>query len=385
MIYLNNAATTWPKPKEVIEAVAQNIISTPCHGSRTGLEVEDDDIFYQCRKNLANFFNVADPLRFVFTSGSTEALNLAIKGCIPKGSHAVTTMIEHNSVIRPLKTMEERGELELTFVPCDAQGYVRPEDIESAIIKKTKTIVVNHCSNVTGALLDLQAISEIAQKRNIRLIVDGSQSSGNVPIDLTAIGVDLFAFTGHKSLYGVSGIGGLYIKPDIGFDDLLPLKTGGTGVKSEVLTQPREMTMYYEAGTPNMPGVAALNAGINWINSVGFEKIRERKKGYVKRMIAELCDLPEVTIYNHPERSSFANFCFNLGNMAPEEVGYALESSFDIHVRSGLHCAPLLLEPLGVYPWGTVRASPSYFNTDEEIEKFIDAIKQVIDSFIRRK
>lgn len=381
MIYLNNAATSYPKPQEVIERVMEVINEMPGNSARSGLDKEDTDNIYSARIKVANFFNISNPVQVVFTSGSTEALNMAIKGIEPEGSHIISTKIEHNSVIRPLKTLEMEGQIEVDFVDCDEFGYVPPENFENAIKENTKAIVVNHCSNVTGAYLNLKEIGEIAQKHNCYFIVDASQSAGCLPVDFTDSNIDLLAFTGHKSFFGLPGSGGLLIKEGM---TLKPLKTGGTGIKSEVLLQPSEMPLWCEAGTPNTPGIVSISAGIDFINNTGMDKISGRKKEHLKRMVEELSPLEEITIYNHPEHSSWANFCFNIKNMVPEEVNYVLESSYDIHVRSGLHCAPMILEPLGVHPWGTVRASPSFFTTDEELDKFIFAIKEIVDTFVRK-
>ncbi len=381
MIYLNNAATSFPKPQSVINAVTECLSRPLLHSSRTGFEREKDDYIYLCRENLAKILNVKDPLHIVFSSGSTESLNLAIKGLNLKGSHVVTTAIEHNSVLRPLKTMELHGEISISVVMCNEKGYIEPEWIAEAMNPNTKAVVVNHCSNVTGTVLDIQEIAKIAHKNGAVLIVDASQSAGSVPIDFDGWDIDLLAFTGHKSLYGIQGIGGLCIKEGI---DLKPLKVGGTGILSEVLLQPDGLPIYYEAGTPNTPGIISLWAGTEFILNEGFEKIHNHKSKLVKKMIEELSDFPEVNIYYDPEHSSFSNFCFNIEGMVPEEVGYMLDSSFDIMVRTGLHCAPLVLEPLNVFPWGTVRASPSYFTKEEEIDTFIKAIKDIV-YFVKRK
>lgn len=382
MIYLNNTASSFPKPQEVIDAVNKNMLSAPCHGSRSGIEIEEGDVMYECRMALAKIFNAEDPINIILTSGSTESLNLAIKGLELKDSHVVSTAIEHNSVIRPLMTMRESGELEVDFVRCDKWGYVKPENIESAIRENTRAIVVNHCSNVTGAVLDLKAISSIAHKYNCPIIVDASQSAGALPIDVQAWDIDYLAFTGHKNLYGLPGTGGLYMKELL---KLNPLKVGGTGVQSEVLVQPKEMPLYYEAGTPNLPGFASLKAGTEFVLDKGVEKIQQHKAKMVDKMIRELKDIPEITIYTSYENNSLSNFCFNIEGMVPEEVNYVLESSYDIHVRSGIHCAPLLLEPVGVHPWGTVRSSPSYFTTDEDVDKFIEAVKETVTIFCKKK
>ncbi len=374
MIYLNNAATSFPKPQNVTDALQEFLKQPPCHSSRSGIEHDIEDLDFLLRTKIAKLFNSPDPTHVLFSSGSTESLNLAIKGCGLEGGHVVSTCIEHNSVIRPLKTMELEGKIELTFVPCNETAYVDPAEIENAIKPNTKAIVMNHCSNVTGTLLDLKTLAAIAHKHNCLIIVDASQSAGVVPIDFEGWGIDMLAFTGHKSLYGMPGTGGLIVREGI---PLKPFKIGGTGILSEILTQPDGWPIHYEAGTPNMPGIASLNAGIDFINEVGMETMHLKKKQIVTRMIEELKNVDRISIYNDPIHSTYANFCFNIEGIVPEEVNYILESSYEINVRSGLHCAPLLLEALGVHPWGTVRASPSYFSTDEEIDKFIDSVEEI--------
>ncbi|TAL68825.1 MAG: aminotransferase class V-fold PLP-dependent enzyme [Bacteroidetes bacterium] len=382
MIYFNNAATSYPKPKVVFEAVNEYFNAPTCHSARTGLEVDEDDKATNARQKLAKLFNVQDYNQIVFTSGSTEALNLAINGIgLKKGSHVVSTVIEHNSVIRPLKHLERDEGVEVDFVGCDEFTYVEPSKIEEAIKPNTKAVVVNHSSNVTGSILDLDSISKIAHKHDAIIIVDASQSAGNIPIDISGWDIDLISFTGHKSLYGIQGIGGLYLKKGL---NVKPLKVGGTGVKSEVLTQPTEMPLYYEAGTPNNPGIVSLDAGVGYILEKGIDVLRKRKTEIVKTFIKEFENYPEIDIYTRGEKNSYVNFCFNIKGMVPEEVGYVLDSSYDITVRTGLHCAPLILKPLGVYPWGTVRVSPSFFTTDNEVDKFIEAIKETVKTFVRK-
>jgi len=381
MIYFNNTATSYPKPKSVNDAVNEYLSNPPVHSARMGLDKDDDDAAYAARKGLNELFNGEDPDRFIFTSGSTESLNLAIKGLDLNGRHVVTTNIEHNSVIRPLNHLKNEGKIEITWVDCDKHGYVTPEDIEAAITDKTKLIVVNHCSNVTGAVLDLKAIAEVAHRHNLVFLVDASQSAGGVPIDLKNWKIDLLAFTGHKSLYGIQGIGGIYIRKGI---ELKPLIVGGTGVKSEVLVQPEGMPIFYEAGTPNTPGIVSLAAGVKFVLEESVAKIHDRKAEMVLKMMNAFDDYPEVEIYTSTENNSLSNFCFNINGMVPEEVGYFLDESADIVIRSGLHCAPLLLPALGVYPWGTVRVSPSYFSADDEIDLFIAIIKDAIDVIVRK-
>jgi cysteine desulfurase family protein len=381
MIYFNNTATSFPKPQEVLDAVNEFNKIPPIHAARVGFEREPDDVIFNCRESLAKLFNVDDPERIMLTSGSTEALNLAIFGLQLNNAHVITTVLEHNSVIRPLKHLERDGAIELTFLECDENSYIDPLAFKTALKPNTKAIVVNHSSNVTGGTLDLQAIAKVAHDGGAVLIVDASQSAGSIPIDCKNWDIDLLAFTGHKSLFGMQGTGGLYIKPGI---NLKPLKVGGTGVKSEVLYQPEDIPLYYEAGTPNMPGIVSLNAGVRFVLEKGVDHIHETKANMIKRMIAELQDYPEIKIYTKGENNSYVNFCFNIEGMVPEEVGYALDSCYDIIVRTGLHCAPLILKPIDVYPWGTVRVSPGYFSTTQEIDTFIEAIKDIIKTFVRK-
>jgi len=383
MIYLNNSATSHPKPKVVIDAVTAFLNAPSHHSPRTGLEFDSEYITTTARQKLANLFNTENYNQIIFTSGSTESLNLAINGIgLKKGSHVVATVIEHNSVIRPLKHLERDEGIEVDFVDCDEFTYVHPEKIEEAIKSNTKAIVVNHSSNVTGSISDIAEIARIAHRHGALIIVDASQSAGNIPIDVTGWDIDLLSFTGHKSLYGLQGTGGLYIKKGL---NVKPLKVGGTGVKGESLVQPTDMPLYYEAGTPNMPGIVSLDAGVTYILEKGLDNIRKRKSDIVKTIIGELKEFPEVEVFTKGERNSYVNFCFNIKGMLPEEVGYVLESSYDITVRTGIHCAPLILKPLGVYPWGTVRASPSYFTTDNEVDIFIEAIKQTVKTFVRKE
>lgn len=382
MIYLNNGATSFPKPQEVFDAVAECIKTPITHAARTGFERELDDHVYLCRKSLAKLFNISDPLQIVFSSGSTESLNLAINGIDLKGKHVITTGIEHNSVLRPLKTLEHYGVIELTIVPCDASAYVEPEQIREAMRDNTALVAVNHCSNVTGTILDIKEICKIAHENDAYFLVDASQSSGAVPIDFDGWDIDFLAFTGHKSLYGLQGIGGLLVKKGIA---LKPLKVGGTGILSEELLQPKGFPIHYEAGTPNTPGIISLGAGVDWVLKTGIDNIHAHKKMLFERAIGQLTQIEGITIYNTAKHHAFSNICFNIEGLIPEEAGYMLDSSFDIMVRTGLHCAPLLLRPLGVEPWGTIRASHSYFTTVEEMDAFTDAVRQIHEFIAGKK
>ena len=376
-IYLNNAATSYPKPERVIDAVTACISSVPFHSLRAGYEMAEGDVVYSCREKLAKLFNADNPRNIFFTSGSTESLNLALNGLDLEG-HVITTAIEHNSVYRPLKRLESRGAVELTVVDCDMKGFVEPESIRSAVTSNTRAIVVNHCSNVIGAILDLRAISGIAHESGALLIVDASQSAGALAIDVTDLNIDILAFTGHKSLYGLPGIGGVYVRDGI---DLEPLKVGGTGVKSDLLYQPEERPLYYESGTQNIPGIASLDAGLSFVLEEGIDKIRKRKKMLFGEMLGYLRGKRGIILYGSGDlegREAIASF--NIDGCSPQEIGYILENSFDIIVRSGLHCAPLIHQSLGSYPLGSIRVSPSYFTEIDEVEIFMDAINQICRS-----
>ena len=373
MIYLNNAATSFPKPTTVTEAVTKYLKTTPFHSARVGFELQSKDPIRSCRKKLATLFKVENPEDIIFTSGSTESLNLAILGLNLFGGHVITTAIEHNSVLRPLKTLEREGKIALSIVDCDSTGYVPPNSIAENIRDNTKAIVVNHCSNVTGETIDLKTISAIAHSKNICFIVDASQSAGCIPINVTEDDIDMLAFTGHKSLYGMPGIGGLYIKKGI---ILNPLKVGGTGIRSELLYQPEDRPIYYEAGTQNLPGIVSLEAGVDFILEEGIDHLRDRKCEITRAMLEEIKKIPDVIIYGRDEHKS-PIFSFNIKGLDPSEVGYVFEESFGIIIRSGLHCAPLIHRALGSYPKGSIRVSPSCFNTFQDAEYFVEAVKKI--------
>ncbi len=379
MIYLNNAATTFPKPQETLDAVNACISEPPIHSARSGSGEEGVDPIMETRELLAKLFNAPNPNNIIFTSGSTEALNIAIKGSGLKGGHVVATLIEHNSVIRPLNALKEKGEIEVDFADCDETGFVHPESIEKLIKPETKAVILNFVSNVTGTIQDVKAISKIAHDHGCLFILDASQGAGTVPLDVHDMDIDLMAFTGHKNLYGIQGIGGLFVKEGI---ELEPLKTGGTGIRSMSLVQPKELPYHLESGTPNKPGIMSLNAGVKWVLEQGIDKIHARKQALMEKIIKELDAIPEIKSYKSDTRNSYSVYTFNVGKMAPEEVNYMLESSYDIFIRAGIHCAPLTLKPLGIDAWGTLRCSPSYFTTEQEVERFIEAIKDIIKTFI---
>ena len=374
-IYLNNAATGFPKPPGVVRAVTDCLRSVPIHHARSGIDSEEVDVVSACRRRLATFFGVSEPERIIFTSGATESLNLAIFGSDLEGKHVVTTAVEHNSVLRPLKTLERDGRIALSIAPCDQSGTVLRENIEALLRPDTAIIVVNHCSNVTGAINDIARIGRLARERNIPFVVDAAQSAGVVPIDVERMHIDFLAFTGHKGLHGIRGIGGAYIGPSL---RLRPLKVGGTGIRSDYLYQPEELPIYYEAGTLNIPGIVSLHAGVEFLEARGIDAIRAHKECCCERLRSRLQEPACVRFYPTDSTKSSTLLSFNIEGMEPADVGYILENSFGISVRSGLQCAPLIHQHLGTFPRGSIRVSPSFATTNEEIDACAEAVGEIV-------
>lgn len=376
IIYFNNSATSYPKPTQVIKTITEFLCAIPCQTDRGDFKSNSGDIIFETRKLIANFIHSPQHQNIIFTSGATEALNLAIFGIDYNQSHIITSSTEHNSVLRPLKTLEKENKIRLTIIPCDENGFVNPEDIESEIKSDTKVIIINHCSNVTGTVQDIKKISEIAHKNNCLFIVDASQSIGAIEIDVIENDIDILCFTGHKNLFGLQGIGGLYIKDGL---RLKPLKVGGTGVRSDYLFQPENIPMYYEAGTPNVIGILSMKIGLDFILFTGIEKIANKKNKLYERLICGLEKFPEIILYGVNKKNTHLSvLAFNIKNVSPADVSYILQHSFNIITRSGLHCAPLIHQDIKSMPEGNVRVSLSYFNTFEEIDIFIATIKQII-------
>ena len=375
MIYLNNASTGFPKPHSVLEAVEMNLRTVPFNYGRSGIARGDKNIVNDTRKKIAEFLNAGDDYHIVFTSGSTEALNLALKGIDLTDKHVIISATEHNSVIRPLMSLKKLKNISISIAECNEFGFVEPANIENLIYENTALICINHCSNVTGTVQDVESISRIAKKHNVLLLIDGSQSAGLVDIDINRFSPDFFSFTGHKSLCGMQGIGGLIFRKSI---HLKPLKEGGTGTQSHLLEQPEDFPAKYESGTMNIPGITALEAGISWIQETGIENIRNHKKKLSEMLIDEIKDISGIKIYYHYEKSSGAIVSLTVDDIQPEEINYILANSFEIAVRSGIHCAPLIGKYLGISEGGTLRISPSYFTTEEEIQIFTKAFKKIV-------
>jgi cysteine desulfurase / selenocysteine lyase len=399
LIYLDNAATSFPKPPMVLQAMMRFMEEVGANPGRSGhpLSVEASRIVYNTRKSLAGLFHAKDPERIVFTLNVTESLNTVFSGFLKPGDHVIITAMEHNSVARPLKYLEKQGSIALSMVPCDRKGFLDLDELRKVVRKNTALMVLNHASNVCGTIQDIRAVKDAVGE--VPLLVDAAQTAGCYPIDVEGEGVDFLAFTGHKALLGPQGTGGLYIREGL---RLIPLKRGGTGSISEKMEQPDFLPDALESGTQNNVGIAGLGAGVDFILREGIPKIREHDKALTAALLSSLYDVPGLTIYGPlkaEHQTSTLSITFesilpaetenvfsgcgsiNLGwleeGLPPREAGDLLTKEYDILVRTGLHCAPLAHQTLGTYPEGSIRLSMGYFNTLEEMEVAAKAIRQI--------
>lgn len=375
MIYFDNAATTLHKPQEVIDAVIKAMTSMGNAGrGNTSASMEASHIIFDTRENLAKLFNIKDSSRIAFTCNSTEALNIAIKGSLTTGDHVITTMLEHNSVLRPLYEMENKG-VELSIIQADKLGNISYDEIQSLIKNNTKSIVCTHGSNLTGNLVDIEKIGKICKEHNLLFIVDVSQTAGVFPIDVEKMNIDILCFTGHKSLLGPQGTGGIFVKEGI---EVTPLKSGGTGILTYSKTQPSIMPTHLEAGTLNGHGIAGLNAGIEFINKIGMKKIREKEENLMWRFYNKVKELPRIKIYgDFSKKERCPIVTLNIDNYDSGDIAEEL-LNYGVATRAGGHCAPLMHEALGTIEQGAVRFSFGYFNTEEEVDEVIKIIKNII-------
>jgi cysteine desulfurase/selenocysteine lyase len=379
VIYFDNAATSWPKPPGVAQAMLHFLEEVGANPGRSGhrLAVESGRIVYATREAVAALFSAPDPLRVVFGANVTEALNLALRGFLRPGDHVVTSSMEHNSVMRPLRDLEGKG-VRLTVLGCSPEGFLDPADLEAAIRPDTAMIVLNHASNVVGTLLPLAEAARIAHKYGPLLLVDAAQTGGAYPIDVGADGLDLLAFTGHKSLYGPMGTGGLIFGERVDARHLEPLKRGGTGSRSEREEQPDFLPDMCESGTPNAVGLAGLEAGLRWVLERKVEVIRAHELALTQKLIDGLRAIPGLTVYGGLDATrQTATLSFNIDAMQPSEVGLRLDEEYGIMCRVGLHCAPAAHKTLGTFPIGTVRFGLGAFNTTDEIDLALQAVAEL--------
>lgn len=378
MIYLDNAATTMKKPQCVIDAVV-NAMTHMGNAGRGANEASLDAsrIIYDTREKISDLFNLKNPSRVAFTSNSTESLNTAIKGVLTNKDHAITTALEHNSVLRPLYELEREG-MELSIVPCDENGNINYDDFEKLIQNNTKAIVCTHASNLVGNVLDIKKIGQIAKKHNLVFIVDASQSAGVFPIDMEDMNIDILCFTGHKGLLGPQGTGGLCVREGI---NVRPLKVGGSGINTFAKTQPKEMPTILEAGTLNGHALAGLNAALDYLKEEGIENIQKREEELMFRFYNGIKDIKDIKIYGNFENKRAAIVAFNVGDMDSAAFSDELSLYYSISTRPGAHCAPLMHKAMNTVEQGAVRFSFSHYNTEEEIDTAINAVKEIAASY----
>lgn len=380
IIYLDNAATSWPKPESVyrtMDEFLRNRGGNPGRGGHT-LALAASQMIAETRLLIARLINAPDKDRVIFTLNCTDSLNLGLKGLLKPGDGVITSCIEHNSVVRPLKKLEKQGVKVVRLPPRPGDGFVSPQDVEKAITRETRMVVMNHASNVTGVIQPIAEYGAIARRHNLIFMVDAAQTAGKYPLDVQANNIDLLAFSGHKGLFGPPGTGVLYVGERV---DLDSLREGGTGTHSELEEQPTTLPYKFECGTANTIGIAGLGAGLKYIFAEGMENILAHEQSLTDRLLEGLSRIPQVTLYKVRDRSRQAPIVsFNLNGTEPGEAGAILDQAFNIKARTGLHCAPVAHKVLGTFPLGTIRLSPGYFNTTEEIDFCLQAIEKIARS-----
>jgi cysteine desulfurase / selenocysteine lyase len=376
LIYFDNAATSWPKPSAVAAAIADQAREATGNPGRAGhrMSVAAGRLVERGRDALAALFNVADPSRIVFTLNGTHALNLALHGLLRPGDHVVTTSLEHNSVMRPLRHLAAQG-VELSVAPCAADGSLCLDAVRGAIRPTTRVLVATHASNVTGALLPVSDLGAIAREHGALFLVDGAQTAGCVPIDVQAMGIDLLAFPGHKGLLGPAGTGGLYVRDGIA---LASLMQGGTGSDSAYEQQPDFLPDAHESGTVNVGGIAGLTAAALFLAATGIDVIRAHERGLVEQFLAQTADIPGLIVHGPRDAARQCGVVsFTIAGASPSEVSQLLDDSFGIMARAGLQCAPSAHRSIGTFPEGTIRFSFGWFNTAQEIETSVAALREI--------
>jgi cysteine desulfurase family protein len=382
-IYFDNAATSWPKPPAVYAAVehAMQKLGAGAGRSPYAEATEATRSVEATRRACARLLGISEPPRLILTSGGTSALNLAIHGILRPGDHVVTTVVEHNSVLRPLTAWRDRGEITLTHVPCDGAGRVDPDDVRRAIEPKTRLIVLSHASNVTGAIQPVAQVAALAREHGIRTLVDAAQTAGHLPIDVAQLAVDLLATSGHKGLLGPLGTGLLYICP--GLENFIDaIEQGGTGTRSDEDRQPTTVPDKYESGNPNVPAILGLGAAVEYLAGRGVAAWHQQAEAHLERLRGGLAEMPGVRLFGPPAAAdSVALVSLTIEGYDPQEVAAVLDSTFRIQVRPGLHCAPLMHRALGTIDrGGTVRISLGHFTTTEEIDAVLAALGELASS-----
>jgi cysteine desulfurase / selenocysteine lyase len=375
-IYFDNAATSWPKPDTMIKAMVDFNANVGANPGRSGhrLSIDAGRIIFNARETVASLLGADDPHCVIFTRNATEGMNVVLHGLLHPGDHIVTSSMEHNSVMRPLRALEQKG-IELSVVQCAGDGSIAPDHIAAAIKKDTKMIVITHASNVTGTIISVADVAEIGRQYGVIVCVDAAQTAGSIPIDVIRDNIDILVFTGHKSLNGPQGTGGFYIRK--GLEKMIsPLEYGGTGSGSEFEEQPEFMPDRFESGTPNAIGIAGLGAGAAYVAGTGIEDIRAKEVALTELFIDGLRSIRGVKIYGNADPAKrIALVSFRIDGMSPSDISFYLDERFNIMSRPGLHCAPSAHRTIGTFPDGTVRFSFGMFTTEEEIMTAIKAIE----------
>lgn len=376
-IYLDNAATSFPKPKEVSDAVYDYMINNGTSSGRGSYKkaMESDFLIYETRKLIGKLFNFNDPKKVIFTSNITESINMILRGMIKENDHVITSSLEHNAVWRTLKTLEKEKNIEITKVKCDVDGITDVEDLKKQINKNTSLIVFTSASNVIGTIQPIREIGEIAREKGIPFVVDGAQSCGAIPIDIHKDNIDILTFTGHKSLLGPMGTGGIIINCDYKID---PIKSGGTGGDSAYEYQVDYYPNKLETGTLNVSGLLGLRAAAKYIESEGIEQIHTKEKELISYTISKLEEVKDIIIYGPKDCNKITPvISFNIKNKKAEEVAYILDNKHNIMLRAGLHCAPCAHEIIGTKDIGTLRIGLGYFNNKEDIDYLVNALNEL--------
>jgi len=375
-IYLDNSATSWPKPETVFNAVDGFMRHCGASPGRSGhsMSLDAARILFESRELIANFFNAPESDKIILTHNATYAINIALKGLLKKGDHVIISGMEHNSVVRPLRMMEKMEIIELSVLPCSSVGNIDILDLENSVKSNTKLVLTTHGSNVNGVLFPIENIGKLCQQRGILYMVDAAQTAGIIPIDMKAQNIDILAFTGHKKLYGPTGTGGLCLGKNI---DIQSMLQGGTGSKSEEEYHPDFYPDKLEAGTPNTAGIAGLKAGIEFIETRGIENIRNLVNHTTAFLISQMEQMNELRVF---ASGMLPVISVTAQNMTPDELSHTLDSQFGIMTRPGLHCSPLAHKSIGTFPQGTVRFSPSYFTTEEQVIYTIESLKTIFSN-----
>ena len=378
MIYLDNSATSFPKPDVVYDFMMDFYKNHGVSPGRSGFDaaIETEEVVFNTRKMLADFFNGDDPNRLTFSYNASDTLNMIIQGLVRKGDHVISTNLEHNSVLRPLYHLEMDGTIEVDYMPFDSAGYINPDDIKKAIKDNTRMVVVNHCSNVIGTVQPITEIGKICKEAGVIFVVDASQSAGAIPIDVKEMNIDAVAFTGHKCLMGPTGIGGSYIGKDV---PIVGTRFGGTGVRSAVKTHLSEFPYRMECGTLNLLGVAGLNAGLKWVLEQGVDEIHRKEMILWNRLREGISNIEKVTTYCAvDDKNQNPVLSLNMQGFDSGDVGTLLDVDYDIACRTGLQCAPMVHVGLGTDQiHGTVRLSIGPFNTESDIDAAIEALNEI--------